>query len=165
MKSTPVPAVSDTPTANLDLQTPIFRVFDDRPFRGDGDLLALAFASDGSLWAVEEPGVLRHWNTVGGRQLAWHYLSELEMLWAFSDNARWLASASEELSLWDVATGKLCAELPQPCWVTALAFSSDSSLIATGHDHLEASSLGLRSVPVLRSAMMRSSPCAMISGS
>jgi WD40 repeat protein len=134
MKSTPVPSVSGKPASPLDLQTPIFRVFDDRPFRGDGDLRALAFADDGSLWAVEEPGVLRHWNTVGGRQLAWHYLSELEMLWAFSNNARWLASASDELSLWDVATGRLCAEIPQPCWVTALAFSGDSSLIATGHD-------------------------------
>ena len=57
-------------------------------------LLALSFAPDGSLWAVEEPGVLRHWNTVGGRQLAWHFLSEFEMLWAFSDNARWLVGAT-----------------------------------------------------------------------
>src|SRR5436309_1863586 len=75
-----------------DLLNPTYRVFDDRPFRGDGDLLALSFAPDASLWAVEEPGVLRHWNTIGGRQLAWHFLSEFEMLWAFSDNARWLVS-------------------------------------------------------------------------
>jgi len=134
MKSTPTPSAIGLSPQSLELATPIFRVFDDRPFRGDGDLLALAFAGDGSLWAVEEPGVLRHWNTIGGRQLAWHYLSELEMQWAFSDDARWLASGSDDLSLWDVTRGKLCAELAQPSWITAIAFSRDSALIATGHD-------------------------------
>jgi WD40 repeat protein len=112
----------------------VHRVFDDRPFRGDGDVLALAFAPDGSLWSVEEPGLLRHWNTSGGRQIVWHFLSELEMLWAFSPDARWLASASDEFSLWDVPSGKLVAVLPQPTWVTAVAFSGASTLVATGHD-------------------------------
>jgi WD40 repeat protein len=134
MKSTPAPSATGLSAQSLELSTPLFRVFDDRPFRGDSDLLALAFAGDGSLWAVEEPGVLRHWNTIGGRQLAWHYLSDLEMNWAFSDDARWLASGSDDLSLWDVSRGKLCAELAQPSWITAIAFSRDSALIATGHD-------------------------------
>jgi WD40 repeat protein len=134
MNSTTVPPVSGAQALSPDVPSPVYRVFDDRPFRGDGDVLTLAFAPDGSLWSVEEPGVLRHWNTAGGRQLAWHFLSELEMLWAFSPDARWLASASDELSLWDVASGKLIAVLPQPTWVTAVAFSGASSLVATGND-------------------------------
>jgi WD40 repeat protein len=110
------------------------RVFDDRPFRADGDLLALGFAEDGTLWTVEDPGVLRRWDLAGGRQIDWHLLSELENLWAFSRDGRVLASASDELSLWDVATGQLQAVLPQPSWVTALALRGDSGLVATGHE-------------------------------
>jgi WD40 repeat protein len=110
------------------------RVFDDRPFRADGDLLALAFAGDGSLLTVEDPGLLRRWELRGRRQIEWHLLSELENLWAFSRDARVLASASDELSLWDVPTGQLQAVLPQPSWVTALALRGDAGLAATGHE-------------------------------
>jgi WD40 repeat protein len=110
------------------------RVFDDRPFRADGDLLALAFAGDGTLWTVEDPGLLRRWDLGGRRQLEWHLLSELENLWAFSRDGRVLASASDELSLWDVPTGQLQAVLPQPSWVTALALRGDAGLVATGHE-------------------------------
>jgi WD40 repeat protein len=110
------------------------RVFDDRPFRADGDLLALAFAGDGTLWTVEDPGLLRRWELGGRRQIEWHLLSELENLWAFSRDGRVLASASDELSLWDVPTGQLQAVLPQPSWVTALALRGDAALVATGHE-------------------------------
>jgi WD40 repeat protein len=134
MSSTTVPSASGAPAFPADASSPLYRVFDDRPFRGDSDVLTLAFAADGSLWSVEEPGVLRHWEIAGGRQLAWHFLSELEMLWVFSPDARWLASASDELSLWDAPSGKLLAVLPQPTWVTALAFSGASPLVATGND-------------------------------
>jgi WD40 repeat protein len=110
------------------------RVFDDRPFRADGELLALAFAADGTLWTVEDPGLLRRWDVGGRRQVEWHLLSELENLWAFSRDARVLASASDELSLWEVATGQLQAVLPQPSWVTALALRGDAGVVATGHE-------------------------------
>jgi WD40 repeat protein len=110
------------------------RVFDDRPFRADGDLLALAFGADGAFWTVEDPGVLRRWDVAGRRQTEWHLLSELENLWAFSRDGRVLASASDDLSLWDVPTGQLQAVFPQPTWVTALALRGDAGLVATGHE-------------------------------
>src|SRR5262245_39242326 len=110
------------------------RVFDDRPFRTDGDLLALSFAGDGTLWTVEDRGLLRRWDLVGQRQLEWHLLSDLENLWYFSSDGRVLASASDELSIWDVPSGQLQAILPQPSWVTALALRRDAALAATGHE-------------------------------
>jgi len=125
--ASPAPAPSVHPPA-------VQRVFDDRPFRSDGDLLALAFAADGTLWTVEDPGLLRQWDLPGRRQLAWHFLSDLENLWAFSRDGRILASASDDLSLWDVATGLLQAVLPQPTWVTALALRGDAGFVATGHE-------------------------------
>ncbi len=123
----PAPVTSVHPPA-------VQRVFDDRPFRADGDLLALGFAADGTLWTVEDPGLLRRWDLDGRRQIEWHLLSELENLWAFSRDGRVLASASDELSLWDVPTGQLQAVLPQPSWVTALALRADAGLVATGHE-------------------------------
>jgi WD40 repeat protein len=123
----PIPAPSIHPPA-------VQRVFDDRPFRADGELLALGFGDDGTLWTVEDPGLLRRWDLDGQRALAWHLLSELENLWTFSRDASVLASASDELSLWDVPTGQLQAVLPQASWVTALALRADAGLVATGHE-------------------------------
>src|SRR5437868_4194892 len=91
-------------------------VFGDSHLHTDGDLLALAFAPDGTLWSVEESGVARHWNAHTGKQLGWHYLSDLETLWCFSQDGRLLASASDELSVWDVADGRLLTAVGQPSW-------------------------------------------------
>jgi WD40 repeat protein len=113
---------------------PGVRVFGDPQLHADGDLLALAFAPDGTLWSVEEPGIVRHWKPDTGQELAWHSPSDLEDLWAFSHDARFLASASNDLSLWDTESGNLLTALPQPDWVTALAFAPDTTHLATGHD-------------------------------
>lgn len=110
------------------------KVFGEPQLRTDGELLALAFAPDGSLWSVEEPGVLRHWNPNGGHQIEWHSLSDLETLWAFSRDTRVLASASDDLTLWDTSSGHILTALPQPAWVSALGFHPDPSQIASGHD-------------------------------
>ncbi len=110
------------------------RVFGARPFHTDGDLLALGFAPDGSLWSVEEPGVLRHWDVPGRRQIAFHPLNELATLWAFSGDVRLVAGGSDELSVWEVATGAIRASWPQPSWVTAVAFPPSGDFLATGHD-------------------------------
>ncbi len=110
------------------------RVFGARPFHTDGDLLAVAFAPDGTLWSVEEPGTLRHWNTQTRAQIEFHALDELATLWSFGPQARLVAAGSDELSIWDVASGQLRASWPQPCWVTAIAFPPTGTLIATGHD-------------------------------
>src|SRR5205823_4175391 len=53
----------------------------------------------------------------------------------FSRDGHVLASASDDLSLWDVPTGQLQTVLPQPSWVTALALRGDIRLVATGHDN------------------------------
>src|SRR5579885_1032758 len=112
----------------------IVRVFGDLRFHTDGEVLALSYGVDGRLWSLEEPGVLRQWDTGNGRQCRWTYLSDLETLWGFSADARTLASASDDLSLWDVATGQLITVMEQPSWVTAVAFGSDLRYVATGHD-------------------------------
>jgi WD40 repeat protein len=109
-------------------------VFGDPHLHTDGDLVTLAFAADGSLRSVEEPGVVRHWNALTGRQLTYQQLSDLETLWVFSGDGRLLAAASNDLAIWEVGTGRVLAALPQESWVTAVAFANDPAIVATGHD-------------------------------
>ena len=71
----------------------------------DGDVAGLAFAADGSLWSIEETGIVRQWNAPSGQQLDWQWLSDLETLWVFSSDARLLVSASDDLTLWDASSG------------------------------------------------------------
>jgi WD40 repeat protein len=112
----------------------VVRIFGDLRFHTDGDVVALAFDAAGILRSVEEPGVLRQWNLETGRALASHFLSDLETLWQFSADARVLVSASDDLSLWDVASGQMLAAIPRPSWVSAVGLRSDMSHLATGHD-------------------------------
>jgi WD40 repeat protein len=44
------------------------------------------------------------------------------------------AAGSDELSLWDVATGESFATWPSPSWLTAVAIPRAGTLLATGHD-------------------------------
>jgi WD40 repeat protein len=97
-------------------------------------LLALAFAADGCLWSVEEPGALRRWNTTTRQQTAFHVLDELATTWAFSSGAELVAAASDELSVWEVSSGRPRLAVPQSSWITAIAFAPSGDLIATGHD-------------------------------
>jgi WD40 repeat protein len=128
MSSTTVPlALADAASANL-------RVFGARPFHSDGDLLAVAFASDGSLWSIEEPGVLRHWNVASQKQIGWQQLDELATQWCFSPGARYVAAGSDDLSVWDVATGELVEMWQHYSWLTALAFAPQEQVVASGHD-------------------------------
>ena len=112
----------------------VVQVFGARPFHADGDLVALAFAADGSIWSVEDPGVLRHWHPARGEQISWQPLNDLALLWEFSPDARLLASGGDEVIVWDVATARALTSLPQLSWVTALAFRPGAGLLATGHD-------------------------------
>jgi WD40 repeat protein len=100
----------------------------------DGDVAGLAFAADGTLWSIEETGILRQWNAQAGQQLDWQWLSDLETLWAFSSDARFLVSASDDLTLWDATSGAVLTALAQDSWVTAAAFPPDTTCLATGHD-------------------------------
>jgi WD40 repeat protein len=123
-----------SPVASPPSGTAPRRVFGASAFHTDGDLLALAFAPDGTLWSVEEPGTLRRWDVATRRQLDWRDLDEPATLWAFSGDARLVAAGSDEVTVWSTASGEAVAAWPQPDWVTATAFSPDDKLLATGHD-------------------------------
>jgi WD40 repeat protein len=113
----------------LDLVT-----FGDPHLHAQGEIQALSFASDGSLWSVEELGVVRQWSLPTGQPVVSHRLSDLETVWTFSSNARLLASASDDLSIWDPKSGQLLNALAQASWVTALTFHPNKPHVATGHD-------------------------------
>lgn len=100
----------------------------------DSDVLTVSFGKDGWLYSVEDLGILRKWNPASGQQLDWRSLSDMETLWTFSSDARVLASASDDLTIWDGSSGALLTSIQQSSWVTALAFHPDPTFIATGHD-------------------------------
>jgi WD40 repeat protein len=122
------------PSLSSSRSVAVLRVFDDRPFRADGEYLALCFVAGGSLWSVEEAGILRQWDLERRCQIGWHALSDLENLWVFTPAGRLLVSASDDLSVWDVGTGQLHAVIPLPSWVTSLAVSGEAARVATGHE-------------------------------
>jgi WD40 repeat protein len=124
---------SPSPSGNGLGLSPVTRIFGEPQWHADGDLLALAYAGDGTLWSVEEPGVLRQWDPAG-HLLGRHFLSDLETLWVFSPRAELLASASDDLVIWEVVTRRKLGTLPQPSWVTAVAFHPTWRVAATGHD-------------------------------
>lgn len=111
----------------------VMRTFGEPRFHTDSELAALAYAADGTLWSIEEAGWLRQW-TDTGKQLSQRFLSDLETLWLFSQDAATLASASDDLILWNCADGSQIASIQQLSWVTAVAFNPDKTTIATGHD-------------------------------
>src|SRR3712207_6091861 len=92
-------------------QSALTHVYGEPHLHTDGELLLAAFAPDGTLLTVEDPGVLRRWNAQTGRPLEWHALSDLETLWAFSADARVLASASDDLTVWDPTSGNVLTSL------------------------------------------------------
>ena len=102
-------------------------------FHTESDVAAMRFSEDGLLWTIEESGLLRQW-TVQGRQVSRRFLSDLESLWHFSPTGKFVASGSHEIALWYVNSGQEAARLETGSWITALAFSSDGKLLASGHD-------------------------------
>lgn len=111
----------------------VVRTFGQPRFRCDGDVLALGFAADGSVYSVEEPGVLRRWSE-SGEPLERHFLSDLETPWWFSPDSSRVAAACDELMIWQTATRQLTARIEQPSWITSVAFHPSDDVVATGHD-------------------------------
>jgi WD40 repeat protein len=111
----------------------VLQTFGEPRFCAGGTVVALAYAPDGSLLSVEEPGVLRHWDG-HGRPLGRRELADLLDIWAFSAGGRRLAGAADDLLVWDLTGDDEPLALPQPCWVTALAFHPGEVALATGHD-------------------------------
>lgn len=114
--------------------TPKLHVFGEPQLHTDGELAALTFAPDGTLWSVEEPAVLRHWNAQSGEQLGLSDLQIPETLWSFSGDARFLVSASNDLTLWDVSSGQILTKITHDSWVDAMALHPDAMFLVTGHD-------------------------------
>ena len=119
--------------ATLKASPLISKTFGEPRFHTEGDISAIAFAGDGSIWSVDEAGLLRRWSAEG-HILQRSFLSDLETLWCFSADADLLASGNDNLLIWNTAEGQLLYRIPQPGWVSALAFSPDGRTIACGHD-------------------------------
>src|SRR5262245_49297898 len=101
----------------------------------DGALLALGITSEGVLWSIEEPNELRSWDLATRRQLSSRPLDESSAtLWAFNWAGRLLASASDEVTVYECASGAELANWSAGPWVTALAFQPGAAVLATGHD-------------------------------
>jgi WD40 repeat protein len=116
------------------LPASVLRVLGDLRLRTDGTILDLACSADGTLYAVEAPGTLRRWKADGTELGTPTSLSEVELLWVLSPDGRWLASASEELQVFESSRCQLVLHRRQPSWITALAFDTRGSLLATGHE-------------------------------
>lgn len=110
------------------------QVFGETRFHTEGDIAALAFASDGTVYSMDEAGVLMHWSA-DGTLLKRTFLSDLETVWVFDPSTRYLVSGNDDLLFWDVAEGHLIKRLSQPAWVTSIALRPDGQLIASGHDN------------------------------
>ena len=119
--------------AELTLPAPSVRTFGEPRFHTEGDLAAVAFAPDDTLWSIDEVGALVHWSTAG-EVLKRAFLSDLETIWQFSADASRLASGKDDLLIWDTAAGKLARRVATPTWVTALAFTPDGARLVAGHD-------------------------------
>ncbi|CAN5504983.1 hypothetical protein BH11PLA2_BH11PLA2_03940 [soil metagenome] len=125
-----------TPTTLNSVTRPtplVSHVYGEPRFHTEADIAAVAFASDSSVYSVDEAGLLRHWSPEG-KLLRRQYLSDLETLWAFDPDAKYLASGNDDLLLWNVFDGQLMDRIAQPSWVTSVAFSPDSRVLASGHD-------------------------------
>jgi WD40 repeat protein len=116
-----------TPPAFVD------RTYGEPLFHTDGEVLALRYAPDDTLWTVEETGVLRHW-APEGRLLGREFLSDVEDVWVFNADATLLASGTNEVALWETATGTELGRTGVDSWVSAFAFSPDGRTLASGHD-------------------------------
>ncbi len=109
------------------------RVYGSAPYHAGAEVVAVAFAADSTIWSVEESGVLRQWRS-NGQPAARHFLSDTELVWAFSGDAAWLASGHEQVMLWEVGNGRLRWRSASTPWVTALGFGPGTAWLASGHD-------------------------------
>lgn len=127
--------MSSTASLPLSLSEPP-RVFGAPALHTDGELLALGLTVDGVLYSVEEPGELRSWDLRQRHSTGSVPLEGMAMVWAFNWASRLLASASDEVTVWEAASGRQLSSWPMPtaAWVSALAFQPGEAVLATGHE-------------------------------
>src|SRR5262245_6662650 len=119
-----------------DYNTPptfVDRTFGEPLFHTESEVLAIKYAADDTLWTMEEAGVLRHWAS-DGRLLEREFLSDVEDVWAFNRDATLVASGTNEIAVWSTSKAKELSRTSTESWATALAFSPDGKLLASGHD-------------------------------
>ncbi|QVL34315.1 WD40 repeat domain-containing protein [Telmatocola sphagniphila] len=120
-------------TGSIGAPTYLDRTYGQPLFHTESDVLAMRFSEDGLIWTIEECGLLRQWS-LDGRQISRVFLNDLENVWQFSPTGKFVASGSQELCLWYVNSGQEAFRVDTECWITALAFSADGKLLASGHD-------------------------------
>ncbi|MFO0925436.1 MAG: WD40 repeat domain-containing protein [Gemmataceae bacterium] len=127
--------MSSTASLPLSLSEPP-RVFGVPALHTDGELLALGLTVDGVLYSVQEPGELRSWDLRQRHSTSSVPLEGMAMVWAFNWASRLLASASDEVTVWEAASGKQLSSwaMPTAAWVSALAFQPGEAVLATGHE-------------------------------
>lgn len=119
-----------------DYNTPptfVDRTFGEPLFHTESEVLAIKYAPDDTLWTIEEAGVLRHWAS-DGRLLEREFLSDVEDVWVFNRDATLLASGTNEIAVWNTSKAAELSRSTADSWATALAFSPDGKLLASGHD-------------------------------
>lgn len=134
MSFSTIPSLTSDNAPLSERPSSVTQVYGGSSLSTDGELLALGFDEAGKLWSIEEPGVLRQWDPEQNAQIQAFALDDLATLWTFSRDCKWIAAGSDDVSVWEVATGNLIATCETPAWITALAFSDDQRIIATGHD-------------------------------
>ncbi len=108
-----------------------------------GTVVALAFSRDGrrlvsasyDIVSYQGDGTVRFWEAAPEVTLpifAGHESYVYPV--AYSPDGRWIASGAwdDTVRLWDAATGELCATLPHPGIVRALAFTPDGARLVSG---------------------------------
>jgi len=124
----PIPSLPEVLTSSTVLQT-----YGEPRFHTEGDIAAVAYLADGTLYSIDDAGILRHWSG-DGKLLKRSYLSDLETLWAFAPFGVKLASGNDDLLIWETATGQLAHRIVLKSWLTTLAFNADAAQLAVGHD-------------------------------
>ncbi|MCS7269978.1 MAG: WD40 repeat domain-containing protein [Gemmataceae bacterium] len=126
-------SLTDSPWEN-GLRPPyVERVYGTAELRAGSDVLAVAFDAAGTLWSIEEEGVLRGWSSQG-RQQQRYYLSDLITVWSFSADGSWLAGGNDELVVWQVGRGDTVRQLARGNWITAVGWDWQGRRLVCGRE-------------------------------